>query len=447
MSRIALIGENSIEYISNLIDIWNDGHCALLIDWRIPFEKSLEMMNDAGAKKCVIEKKFFCDENIYTNDIEFVTYERETSGTCYLSDEVRKKFKNRYTTEEAVVIYSSGTTGKARGIVLSHYAINSNADSIIDYMSPSTADCIYTIRSLSHSSTITGELLVALKSGAQLLIGPIIVPPRVILGNVSKYKVTILGVNPTILSILSVEYAKKDYDISSLKTIYSAGALLNQKVCSESRSVFSKVEIYNSYGLTEAGPRVTAQTKDHCNGNSVGVPIKNVEIAIIDTNGKKVCQGEKGIIHVNSTGLFNGYITGGTKHISLYNGWLNTGDVGYIDSLGELHIIDRIDDVIIINAHKIYPAEVEKQVLAIKGVNECVVTEVEYNDTNIIGCLYVSETVSEKDIRAYLKVNLMSFEIPQVFVQMQAIPKTLNGKNSKKESRFLIEKYLNDKKR
>ena len=151
MSRIALIGENSNEYISKLIDIWNDGDCALLIDWRIPSTKAVEMMRDAGAKKCIIEKKFLTSDFDLLQDIEYITYEKQENKTEYLTCEIRDKFQSRYSTDEAVVIYSSGTTGKARGIILSHYAINSNADSIIDYMNVCSNDCIYIVRSLTHS--------------------------------------------------------------------------------------------------------------------------------------------------------------------------------------------------------------------------------------------------------------------------------------------------------
>lgn len=442
MSRIALIGENSNEYISKLIDIWNDGDCALLIDWRIPSTKAVEMMRDAGAKKCIIEKKFLTSDFDLLQDIEYITYEKQENKTEYLTCEIRDKFQSRYSTDEAVVIYSSGTTGKARGIILSHYAINSNADSIIDYMNVCSNDCIYIVRSLTHSSTITGELLVSLKSGAGLVIGPIIVPPRVILNNISWFNITILGVNPTLLSLLSTEYSRKEYDISSLKKIYSAGAILDEKTCNESRKAFSQVAIYNSYGLTEAGPRVCSQTKDHCNGNSVGKPIKNVEIAVVDENGFKVVDGSKGIVHVNTVSLYSGYIFGKEKHMSLYKGWLNTGDVGYIDSYGELHIVDRIDDMIIINAHKVYPSEVEKEILGVCDVKECVVTCVEHNGVNVVACIYVSEKDVETKIRHKLIKSLMPFEIPRFIIRVEAIPRTLNGKISKKEIQANIKCWL-----
>ena len=84
------------------------------------------------------------------------------------------KFQENYSKNEAIIIYSSGTTGKVKGIILSHFDINTNADAIIDYMKPTTAHCIYIAKTLSHSSTLTGELLVALKTKMNIVIAPTI---------------------------------------------------------------------------------------------------------------------------------------------------------------------------------------------------------------------------------------------------------------------------------
>ncbi|MCI8372837.1 MAG: long-chain fatty acid--CoA ligase [Lachnospiraceae bacterium] len=105
------------------------------------------------------------------------------------------------------------------------------------------------------------------------------------------------------------------------------------------------------YGLSEAGPRVASQRKG-CRGTSVGYAIKGVDIAIVDNQGNILSTNEYGIIHVHTLSRFSGYISGFEKQVSLYKGWLNTGDVGYWDENGELHIVDRIDDVMIIDSHK-----------------------------------------------------------------------------------------------
>lgn len=141
--------------------------------------------------------------------------------------------------------------------------------------------------------------------------------------------------------------------------------------------------------MSEAGPRVTAQREGCCSSNSVGKPIKGVEIAIVNEDGTPATDGERGIVHVNSPSRFTGYISGQTKYKSLYKDWLNTGDVGYIDSNGELYIVDRIDDVIILDAHKIYSGEIEKSILELTEISECTVVKVECKNNEFVVCLYV----------------------------------------------------------
>ena len=443
MSRVALIGENSIGYVDTLVDIWNNGDCAVLLDWRIPSSTAIEMMIEADVHTCFIEKGLFNKiENQIPDSIDFVTYEKQNSSAELLPNCIYEKFHENYGRNEAVVIYSSGTTGKSKGIILSHFAINTNADAIIDYMKPTSEVCIYIAKTLSHSSTLTGELLVALKTRTKLVIAPTIVPPRYVLNNINKFGVTIVCLNPTLLSMLADEYERSQYDISSLRTIYVSGSILNDRIYEKAHTIFSHIPIYNVYGLSEAGPRVTAQRIDCCQRNSAGKPIKDVEIKIVNEQGSIVSDGEYGIIHVKTPSLFDGYVVGQNKHISLYEGWLNTGDVGYIDINGELHIINRFDDVIIIDSHKVYPSEVEKQIVEQSDVKECAVAKVELNGNEFIGCLYAGEKEIDRDIKEKLKSKLLVYEIPRFFLKCDALPKTKNGKVSTREVQACLQKYI-----
>lgn len=443
MSRVALIGENSIGYISTLIDVWNNGDCAVLLDWRIPFATSLDMMIEAGVQACFMEQGLFDKIDVeIPNSINFITYGKQNNAAEQLPKFIYDKFKENYSYEEAVVIYSSGTTGKSKGIILSHFAINTNADAIIAYMNSAAEDCIYVAKTLSHSSTLTGELLVALKTKTRLVIAPTIVPPRYTLNNIAKYNVTIVCLNPTLLSMFSDQYERKNHDLSSLKTIYVSGSILSDNIYNKAHATFPNTPIYNVYGLSEAGPRVTAQRAECCKGNSVGKPIKGVEVTIVNEQGNCVDNGEYGIVHVKTHSMFNGYITGCPKHVSLCEGWYNTGDIGYVDTNGELHIINRVDDVIIIDSHKVYPSEVEKRILEQNDVKECAVAKVEHNGNEFIGCLYVSEEKIDEVIKSQLKAKLLTYEIPRFFVRCDELPRTKNGKVSMQEVQTRLEKHI-----
>lgn len=443
MSRVALIGENSIGYISTLIDIWNNGDCAVLLDWRIPSTTATEMMIEAGVHTCFIEKKLFDkNEMNFPNSIDFITYEKQNESAEQLPKFIYDKFQENYSREEAVVIYSSGTTGKSKGIILSHFAINTNADAIIDYMKPTAEDCIYIAKTLSHSSTLTGELLVALKTKIGLVIAPTIVPPRYVLNNISKYNVTTICLNPTLLLMFSDEFQRRKYNLSSLNTIYVSGSILSDKIYSKAHATFFDIPVYNVYGLSEAGPRVTAQRASCCRNNSVGQPIKGVEVAIINEQGDSAATGEYGTIHVKTPSMFDGYIIGEQIHANLQEGWYNTGDIGYIDGNNELHIVSRLDDVIIIDSHKVYPSEIEDKIVAQTSVKECVVTEIEIGNTITICCLYVGNEDASNVIKEELRKILMPYEIPRYFVCCDVLPRTRNEKISMSDVRMHLKKRI-----
>ena len=443
MGRVALIGENSEKYISVLLDIWNHNDCAVLIDWRIPFETVCEMMQEALVKKCYIEKSIYdkYEPEAY-GSIEYCVFDSSDNAAKKLSGPVRNKFHPNYSKKEAVIIYSSGTTGKSKGVILTHFAINTNADLIMEYMNLGKSDCLYIAKPLSHSSTLTGELLVSLKSGADIVVAPTIVPPRYVFYYMQKYHVTTLCLNPTLVFMFSREYVKKTYSLQELKTIYISGSILSDKIYEVAHKAFSDKQIYNVYGLSEAAPRVSAQRYGCCKNNSVGSALKNVKIAIVNSEGKVVPQGEKGILHVKTPCLYSGYVSGTAKHVSLYEDWLNTGDIGYIDKDNELHIVGRIDDIIILQTHKIHPNDIASEIQKHTNIVECIVVDVELNKENVLCCLYTSCEEIRGDIKKVLSYRLMKHEIPKIFIKTDHIIKNRNGKIELKLIRDQIMKEL-----
>ena len=446
MGRIALIGENSVEYVNALIDIWNNGDCAVLIDFRIPFMTAVQMMYEAGVKTCYAEKKIY-DKWIdsFPETIVFNYYDKTSASVGLLPEFIYNKFTSSYNQAEAVVIYSSGTTGKSKGIILSHYAINTNADAIIDYLHLEETDCMYMIKTISHSSSITGELLVSLKTHTKLLISPIIVPPRYTLSNIEKFGITKICINPTLLKLYIDECQRCEYNLTSLKEIYVHGAKANKNLCILAKKCFENAKVYFEYGLSEAGPRVASQKISAQKVDSVGKAIKGVEIIVVNESGDKVRREHRGIIHIKTPSRYLGYISGNEKYKSLYRDWLNTGDVGFIDKNGELHVINRIDDIIILDSHKIYPNDIEKVIAENTDIEECVVLKVEIKDAELLCCLYRGDSELSKGLIPKLKTSLMSYEIPKVIISCDEFPRTANGKISRVKIVDMIKQYIDNK--
>lgn len=435
VSRVALIGENSIGYVNVLIDIWNNGDCAVLIDWRIPFITAASMMEDAKVCKCFIEKSLFENNKKHLPlGIEFKTFDKENNYTELLPERIYEKYKSNYSTDEAIVLYSSGTTGKSKGIILTHYAISTNADAIMDYMKPTKEDCIYIVKALTHSSTLTGELLVALKRSMKLVIAPTIVLPRVIFRNIQKFGVTIICVNPTLLQKYSYEYASNEYALPTLRAIYVSGSVLSDKVYHLSHKIFGNIPIYNVYGLSEAGPRVSAQTPESSKTNSVGKPIKGVEILILDDNQSPVAHCTKGRIYIKSKSLFMGYLNSNSALVSTNkDDMLCSGDIGHINSVGELVIDGRADSIVLYQSHNIIPESIENEIMNNSVITACRV----YVENDLLCCDYTTESEVCLDnadlvcLNKTLEAILPRYEIPVKYVKVDRLNNTLTGKISR----------------
>ena len=128
MQRIGIIGENSVEYVKKILECWEQNNSVVLMDWRVPLDKAIEIMREIGVSKIYVEDVFI--KNVQDNNILYVPFKSEDQKCTELSPSIFKMYKPNYSENEAVVLFSSGTTGKAKGISLSHRAITNNVDSI-----------------------------------------------------------------------------------------------------------------------------------------------------------------------------------------------------------------------------------------------------------------------------------------------------------------------------
>lgn len=430
--RIGLIGDNSIKFIDVLLDILIERNVVVVIDWRIPLNIALNILHNYEIEECYIESKIY-KKNIPGYKINIHLFENTQINATELPFSIYEKYKmisNNNSQDDALIFFSSGTTGKAKGIRLSFSAINYNVDAIIEYMHPTNNDTILVTKSLAHSSTLVGELFVGLKANLKIIIEPTTTPPSLVLKNIQKYSVSIWCINPTLLNIYSKLLAKGVYDIDSLKYIFISGSIASRNLLEEANRVYNNAIILNMYGLTEAGPRVTVQNDNGANKfGSVGSPIRGVSVKIISEDGCELPSYTIGIIHVRTLSIMNGYLDG-VQRRSLYKDWLNTGDLGYIDDDGDLFVVGRTDNMILQGSHNVFPEEIETILKQHKLIEDCVVFGVKhYIYGERIICMYLSDyEINNKELRQFCSGLLAPYEIPSEFLRISKLPYNSNGK-------------------
>lgn len=434
--KVALICRNSNGFVEKLLEIWEKNNIAVLIDSLSTVENIKKIICMENITKAYIDSKYssvilsLTALHIYIERIDI-----ESSSCDQLEEKIYMRFRCNYTDDPAVVFFSSGTTDNAKGVILSHNAINKTADKIKKYMQVDENKTIGIIKSLVHSSTLVGELLVALKSNMKVFFINS-VSPSIILKHIQKQKINIICLNPTLLQILYELQERKKYIFTELEEIYVSGDIISVRQICNAENAF-KIPIYNVYGATECGPRLSAQHKgsDNIKG-SVGCPLEGVEIFI-----EKSRNGEYGGIWVKTECFMDGYLDKNII-IPMKNGFWNTGDYGYMRE-GQLFVLGRYKNIIISAGHNISPEKIEHMIaqtgivreVAILGIPDSVFGE------KVI-CIYSDKNEKDADLYTFCLKNLTAYERPQKFIYIkEGLKKNNNGKIDRK---YYIKRIVNE---
>ncbi len=346
------------------------------------------------------------------------------------------------TGDVAVQQYTGGTTGLPKGAMLSHANIAANMSQIDAwgcgiFYPPSK---VVAVLPFFHIFAMTVCMNVPLCNGTQVVMLPRF-ELKGFLDLLKRTRPNILPAVPTLIQALSKLEAKMAEALDCLDVVISGGAALPD----EARGKFAKVSkaiLAEGYGLTEASPVVCcAALRVPSKPLSVGLPVPATDVRFVDIDTMKtVGVGERGEVQVKGPQVMLGYFDNpeATKDVFV-DGWLRTGDVGYIDGDGFVFLVDRIKDLIISSGFNVYPRTIEEALMAHPAVDEanCIGVTDEYRGE--VGVAFVKlkagQAVTEHDLKAFVGERLNKLEMPREIIFKDQLPKTLIGKLSKKELR------------
>ncbi len=278
----------------------------------------------------------------------------------------------------AFILYTSGTTGFPKGVMLTYKNIWSNVQDILAYLPMTKQDRMLLIRPLTHASAITGELLPALYHGSTIMMKSSQLSPIRAVQWIAEQQITFCCTTPTVATHLA--HFTERYNTSSLRTLMISGEKLLPSQKNVILQSFSSATIGNAYGLTEASPRISCKL-DIANAaiDNVGACLNKVNIKIVDKVGEEVASGEKGVLMVTGPNIMKGYFQDRDASNKKMRGeWLYTADLASIKD-GELHIHGREDELIIRAGVNIHPTEIESSLLEIEGIIEVLAFAKEMN--------------------------------------------------------------------
>ncbi len=329
----------------------------------------------------------------------------------------------------ALIMCTSGTTGKPKGSMLSERNILTNVRDISDYFAINESDTILIARPLYHCAVLTGEFLTALVKGSNIRFYSEQFNPSELLDLIKRYQITAFCGTPTLLSIMSKFNRNSNAD--TLQHICISGECMSSAVGFKISDSFPNCSIYHVYGLTEACPRVSYLHPDHFNNypDCVGIPLKSVSIKILNSSGELCRENEEGILWIKGDNVMLGYYNEPEKTRKvLKDGWLCTGDIALVNNAGFLQIKGRADDLIIKAGMNIYPAEIEATLKQSPRVREVLVYGFNNKYGVQIGLKIAGDFDSVKSAKQFCTTVLPSFQVPSVIELLEELPKNASGK-------------------
>ncbi|ANU12771.1 Long-chain-fatty-acid--CoA ligase [Planococcus halocryophilus Or1] len=335
----------------------------------------------------------------------------------------------------ALLQYTGGTTGSPKGVMLTHKNLISNAtmcDSWL-YKCKKGEETIMGIIPLFHVYGLTTVLILSVMLGNKMVLLPKF-DPETALKTINKQKPTLFPGAPTLYIGLMSHPDIAKYDLSSIEACMSGSAPLPAEV-QEKFEALTGGKLVEGYGLTETSPVTHSNLVwgERIKG-SVGIPYPDTDCKIFQTGTTiPIPNGEIGEIAIQGPQVMKGYWNKPEETAAtIVDGWLLTGDLGYMDDEGHFFIVDRKKDMIIAGGFNIYPREIEEVLYEHEAVQECVVAGIPdpYRGETVKAYIVLKEgyTVTEEELNAYCREQLASFKVPRVYEFRKELPKTAIGK-------------------
>ena len=338
-------------------------------------------------------------------------------------------------TDASDVLFTSGTTGRPKGVVMTHGQTVRQFREWCAFAGLEPGDRYLIVNPFFHMFGYKAGWLASLLQGATIFPVPVFDVPLV-LSLVEQERITVLPGAPTIYRSILDHPERRRFDLSSLRVAVTGAADIPVALIHEMRAELPFRSILTGYGLTEAGTCTGSRPDDDAEtiATTAGRAMAGLEIVVADAEGKEVPRGATGELLVRGYSVTNGYLDdpGATAAAIDANGFLHTGDLATMDARGYVRIVGRLKDMLIVGGFNVYPAEVENALLAHEAIAQVAVIGVPDARLGEVAVAYVvptpGRTVDSAAIIAWARERLANYKVPRHVVAVAELPTNATGK-------------------
>jgi long-chain acyl-CoA synthetase len=397
----------------------SDSRATLLFAWHEFAEAAEDGADEAGADRVLVEPG---------------TFEELLAGV-----EPVPEVTDRRGDDTAIILYTSGTTGKPKGAQLTHANMGRNAElTVRTLLALEPDDVVLGALPLFHAFGQTCGLNAAVAAGASLALVPRFTPERV-LETIGRDGVTVFEGVPTMFAALLNFEGREGFDVSTLRTCISGGAALPVEVLHGFEQAFGCV-VLEGYGLSETSPVACFNHPDReREPGSIGTPVEGVEMRLVDEQRHEVAGGDRGEVAIRGHNVMTGYWDRpeATAEAIDSDGWFYTGDIATVDEHGRYFIVDRKKELIIRGGYNVYPREIEEVLYEHPAVREAAVVGIAHpelgEEVGAAVVLKAGAEAGESEVRDYVKSNVAAYKYPRHVWFVEELPKGPTGKILKRE--------------
>ncbi|KAL5222469.1 hypothetical protein ABZP36_027182 [Zizania latifolia] len=346
--------------------------------------------------------------------------------------------------------YSSGTTGLPKGVMLSHRGLVTSVAQLVDGENPNLHfredDVVLCVLPMFHVYSLHSILLCGMRAGAAIVVMKRFETVKM-LQLVERHGITIAPLVPPIV----VEMAKSDaldrHDLSSVRMVISGAAPMGKELQDIIHAKLPRAVLGQGYGMTEAGPVLSmcmafAKEPTPVKSGACGTVVRNAELKIVDPDtGMSLTRNQPGGICIRGRQIMKGYLNNpeATEKTIDKDGWLHTGDIGFVDDDDEIFIVDRLKELIKYKGFQVAPAELEAMLIAHAGIADAAVVPMKDNSCGEIPVAFVvpsdGANIAEDEIKQYVAKQVVFYKRLHKIFFVNAIPKAPSGKILRKDLR------------